>query len=880
MQPRFKPSQQQLSALGKIPSALEANGRANVVMACGTGKTYLELLTAHTVQSKKTLVLVPTLYLMQQLLNVWASQHEWGDAFRYLCVCSDKTIGVSTDEIMVERDTPGFAPTTEPSVVSRFLSEHSGDDVSVVFSTYQSASTVGMGLTQMQAGFDFDLILMDEAHKTVGVANKPFSYALSNANIPAKQRVFFTATPKIVSSKNTHDANGNLVFASMNDVQTYGPRAYTLSFSQAAEEKIISPYKVLVSILNSGVDTIESEDSRSAANLGALLHAMATNGLKKAITFHSTVDSAEAFSKFSPPLAGNRLTKVSRFHVSGRQSASDRTSHMDSFAKCDFGYVTNARCLTEGVDVPAVDLVAFMDPKSSETDIVQAAGRAMRLANGKACGYILLPIHINTKDGEELATALSRSNFKQIAHVLSELCANDDALDYVIRDAAHDVGRGKSKRFTDNGMLDIVSLPVGISGSAFSQEEIVRAVQTALITEIADSWDVKFGKLVKYKETHLNFDVPRSDPELGIWVAKQRVLMKADDYPPKRREKMDAIGFESGDPLDKTWMSRYSTLVKMKKEKGHCNVPFSHPDGKWAAKQRAYFKAGTLSQERRDLLIKVGFEFGRGATVAFERSITTIEKSLDGWRGPRPMSTLTAEDTRWLREQLSQLDGAEYPETQKARINIFLESRKVAKLSLQDKWELTYHDLADFRKDKGSLQLAKVTPLYRWLKFQRSCARDGTLLPDRASKLLSLGAELEFPQGYEFQDSIRITDPDTTQAIQDRVAALRNLTRFSGGAAYTFGKLALKAIELLDGDSSAVLWHSIENEAIIQSIGMDGQESANVLAAILEYSPGAVDVERKEEIKAYIEAVTPDLKAHYAKVFGSLDMRVLAEKLR
>ena len=241
---RATPKPYQTIALADIKTALNTHDRATVVMACGSGKTLVSLWASQDAQPKTVLVLVPSLTLLQQTLGEWSKHHTFTPGFRYLCVCSDQTVGLANDELEVRPSDVEFRIDTDPEEVTRFLA-HPTDEVKVIFSTYQSSPVVGAGA----AGYTFDMGIFDEAHKTTGREGGAFSYALSDERLRIRKRLFFTATPRHYDIRH-RDKEGEFRVQSMDDPQVYGIRAHTLSFASAAKRDIICPYKVVISLID------------------------------------------------------------------------------------------------------------------------------------------------------------------------------------------------------------------------------------------------------------------------------------------------------------------------------------------------------------------------------------------------------------------------------------------------------------------------------------------------------------------------------------------------------------------------------------------------------------------------------------------------------
>jgi predicted helicase len=289
---------------------------------------------------------------------------------------------------------------TNPDAVRRFI-ETDTTGVKVVFSTYQSSPVVARGVRGLAP---FDVAIFDEAHKTTGRQGELFAHSLSDENIRIRKRLFFTATPRHYDIRH-RDKEGDFLIISMDDETVYGPRAYTLTFGSAARQGIICTYKVVISIvdgqevndfaLKHGITLVQGDliRARWVANQIAIERAIDETGAKRAISFHSRVSSAKEFSADSSRGIKQFLPEFSVFHVNGEQKSSERKRLIRSFRDAPKALITNARCLTEGIDVPAVDMVAFVDPRHSKIDIAQATGRAMRKPRGsdKEFGHIIIP---------------------------------------------------------------------------------------------------------------------------------------------------------------------------------------------------------------------------------------------------------------------------------------------------------------------------------------------------------------------------------------------------------------------------------------------------------------------------------------------------------
>ena len=268
---------------------------------------------------------------------------------------------------------------------------------------------------------------------------------------------------------------------------------YTLSFSEAASQKIICDYRVIISIVKSatvddellrrGEVIIEGDAvrARHVANQIALQSATKEHDLRRVFTFHRSVEAARAFTSEGAEGVSTHLPEFQTFHVNGKMTTALRDIVIGEFKSADRAVISNARCLTEGVDVPAVDLVGFMSPKRSLVDIVQAAGRAMRRDRenpAKTTGYILLPLFIEEEVGESLDDALDRTGFQEIWNVLQAMQEHDDVLADIIRQMRED--RGRTGGFDESRLTERVEF----LGPQVELDSLRNAITTRLIERL------------------------------------------------------------------------------------------------------------------------------------------------------------------------------------------------------------------------------------------------------------------------------------------------------------------------------------------------------------------------------------------------------------
>ncbi len=584
-------------------------------MACGTGKTLVALWAAEALKPKTVLVLVPSLALLSQTLPDWCKQSKWGNRFRYLCVCSDGSVDQSAknDDYALNQSDLEFTVTTEAKQVEAFLAQNRSG-VNVIFSTYQSAEVVAAGLK----GAPVDFAVFDEAHKTTGPKEGLFAFGLSDKNILIKKRLFLTATPRHYDLRK-RDKDGDFITVSMSDEKIYGRVSYRLSFSAAVAAEIIVPYKVIISVsLNKDLDdevlrtgsTLVRRNQIQAkwvANQIALKRAIKKTAASKIITFHSRVKLAEEFVSNDAQGFSEHVKGFNVFHVNGGQSAASRKVTLEDFKSAARGLITNARCLTEGVDVPSVDMVAFVDPRKSKIDIAQAAGRAMRQskATNKKLGYIVVPLFIEQKKNETEAEALARSGFDEVAMVLGAMLENDDDLVDLIREMKEAKGRGD--KFNPKSLHEKIE----VIGPAVDLDELRRSIDVEIVDRLGMGWDEWYGLLQRFNKREGHCRVPARTQafglNLGTWVNNQRT--KKEDLTPDQIRRLDSLGF-SWDPFAEQWEEGFAAFRKYHQREGHCRVPQRHQEfglnlGAWLGNQRRGKEGLTTDQIRR--LDSLGF---------------------------------------------------------------------------------------------------------------------------------------------------------------------------------------------------------------------------------------------------------------------------------
>ncbi len=486
----LRPHQQ--AALGDVRAGLADHDRGKLIMACGTGKTFTSLRISEDLVAVggSVLFLVPSISLLSQSLKEWTA--EAAVALRPFAVCSDAKVGKRTQsEDISPYDLAYPASTDAAKLHARVTAATADDKLTVVFSTYQSLPVVAAA--QKLGLAEFDLIVCDEAHRTTGVTlagedESNFVKVHDQNVIGGAKRLYMTATPRIYDdASKTQAEGGSAVLASMDDEVLYGPELHRLGFGEAVNRNLLTDYKVLVlTVDEQAVSTTfqtQLADRNNelgiddAAKIVGCWNGLAKKGraesgfgdadapMRRAVAFSRSIRDSKRFTALftdivdqyvnSQPLPdgdGDEADPVLRCqarHVDGTFNVLRRNEQLD-WLKAPLPpdtcrVLSNARCLSEGVDVPALDAVMFLNPRNSVVDVVQSVGRVMRRAPGKQYGYVILPIGIPADMTPEQALA-DNDKYKVVWQVLQALRAHDERFNAMVNQIELNKARPTSSR--------------------------------------------------------------------------------------------------------------------------------------------------------------------------------------------------------------------------------------------------------------------------------------------------------------------------------------------------------------------------------------------------------------------------------------------------
>ena len=604
----------QREAIQDVLAGFERNERGQLIMACGTGKTLVALWVAEDLNSERTLILVPSLTLLSQTLREWTANAS--KPFDYLAVCSDETV-TQHDAMVSWTADLGLPVTTDPVEIESFLRR---DGRLVIFATYQSSPRIAEACTC--GAPPLDLVIADEAHRCTGPVESEFATVLDDSRIGSRWRLFMTATPRYFSGRIRKIAReADYEIASMDDEERFGPVFHRLTFGEAIERGLLSDYDVLVIGVDEDTyrryiergefvtpDGHRVTDARTLASHIGLAKAVRRYDLKRVISFHGRIEKAQTFSSCFPgvvdwmPADDRPDGELWSRYVSGEMPTGKRDALLHRLRTLEAGtrgLLSNARCLTEGVDVPAIDGVTFIDPRRSTIDIIQAVGRAIRRSPDKSLGVVVLPVFVG--EDEDPQKALDDSSFKPVWDVLKALRAHDEVLAEELDALRRRLGKEKGSTIARPEKIKL-DLPAKVG------DEFARAFDVRLVLQTTANWEFWLGLLECFVEREGHARVPLLHHEdgfkLGVWVESRRTDYRRGTLEPDRKRRLEELPGWTWDTHDASWEEGFALLKRFVEREGHARVPGGHTEegfklGLWVQEQRKSYRTRKAKADRR-----------------------------------------------------------------------------------------------------------------------------------------------------------------------------------------------------------------------------------------------------------------------------------------
>ena len=766
------PRTHQLEAIAAIQAHLHTTNRVSVLMACGTGKTLVGRWLAEQRKAATTLVVVPSLALIAQTLADWRSAGgPWH--FEALIICSDPTTADGAQERAAsdgeDIPTPFWSHhralvTTSRHQAARALNARSPDRPLVVFSTYHSAHVAAAAALDAEARFD--LTIADEAHNLAGHPRTDFKVLLG-PDLPTTARVFMTAT-QVTATPAAPSAGWDDWSApvSMADVDLFGPVAYRLDFAAAIEQRLLSDYEVL----------IYETPGEATPDPVAALTAAAGKGLSRVLTFHGRVAKARAFAT---AVDGSTLPDgrtIRAVGVAGSDPTHHRTRALSLLEDPDPNtliVVASARCLAEGVDVPAVDGILFADPKSSDVGIIQSVGRALRLAPGKSTGKVLIPVCYSPDLDED--TTLSTSSFAAVWRILRGLRTLDSRL---AAELDH-YQRPQSRRGREDGSRGSGIVTFDLPSSHDLDSLVARLVETT-----STAWDERFAELEAFAVEHGTAHPPAKNTRLSAWCESQRKAYRRGMLLPERAAALRSLPGWIWDAEMRSWIEQWKEVYATIAPGGRLDIDNSdamnrrlqttsgrnraNTVGRWCAHQRVLARRGDLDTARRNYLKALpGWTYRALSDV--DAACLDLLAEYVAWKGDaNPPADYIDDDLligQWLNtvRRAKVLGALSQPLLDELEVTTpHAESPGRLRWETREtQWQLGLDVLHQYAAREGRCRMPEnhtedfmgtQYPLYVWCRRQRHDHRHNNLHPDRAAALEQVPGWL-----WEIQPTPRIS---------------------------------------------------------------------------------------------------------------------------
>ena len=765
----FDPRPHQKTALENVEKFFNEpeNTRGKIIHPCGSGKSLTGYWIAQALKSQTVLIAVPSLALVRQTLGSWTREAVANNVdMDWIAVCSDDDVKNSDDPSMNRVDL-GIEVDTDPEVIASFLSKRS-KGIKVLITTYQSSLAVTEGVKVAETVFD--LGVYDEAHKTVGQKDKAFAHLLYDENVKVKKRVFMTATER--QFKGNSDE-----YLSMDDESIYGKVIHELSFKAALEQDppILSDYKIVSTIVtkseieqlinkndfvkSDGTDWSVEGDASTIAGLISLRKLVNERGIKHVVSFHRSIKRSKEFMNLNAEAskADCSFGELSSFHVSGNDSTGVRAAVLDRFVDAEPSLITNARCLTEGVDVPAIDAVLFADPKQSKIDIVQAAGRACRKIDGKDFGYIIIPVVL-----DEEASDPSDKAFEQIITVISALGMNDER----IIEEFKQIAKGKTDgryRIVDFDVPEIVRVKF---------EDFISNVEIKIWDRLSYGWVRGYEELKKYIDKYGDAIISaRFQTEggfrLGGWVHNRRVDYSKGRLSQDQINELETLKSWVWSENDYKFVRAIEYLKTFIADSHHARVTQNYKTndgfklGQWVVVQRSSYNRGKLSDDKKRQLKEIPEWTWDPLLDDFQNALALLQKYADEHNHitfPRNYKKVgEIHLPRWVAKQRQKYKKLTLPKKQ-------IESLEAVRGWVwdpnADDFDASFSVLKKYVHDHGSAKVSgdqeKIDGicLRSWVGSQRKNFRERTLSKERVQKLETIPGWVWDRKKSEFFDAL------------------------------------------------------------------------------------------------------------------------------
>jgi superfamily II DNA or RNA helicase len=607
----YEPRDYQNRIIKESVKYFHENDKGRLYMPCGTGKTLVcYWISQELKKHKRVCIVVPSLYLLSQTYNTWCEMKK----YNYLLVGSDAEVNTCYDT--------GLLITTSKNDIKKYLEEH---ETCYIITTYQSSDIFAK--VCMKIDYKLDLIIYDEAHKTVGSSNKQFSYLLNDENIKTRKRLFTTATEKIYKHRNkdvsSDDEEDEIL--SMDNINVYGDVVYNYSFKKAIENEQLCDYQVIAPLINEEgflkvirknkyiIDKNISDDpieSRYYMTAYLICRNIVERKLTHILTFNNTNENAKKIFNILEKMIEEMDIECNCYYLTGETNMKKRKRVVESFKDDKCSIISSARIFQEGVDIPIVDCVCFCDNKLSTIDIIQSIGRVLRKHPNKEKGYILIPTVIDFEENDNIFD-MDKTDFGNIKSILKALGTVDERIINEFITCDRRGNNSNCKFIMDSKNIEIIgNVKIDIERMNDKIDSIVCDRWGNVV------WEQKLEKCKKYIDENHKYpstiDKNSEIKKIGIWICTQKTNYSKVTKIMKNKE------------IRKEWekfMSDYEEYLKSNEDKWHHNLEkckkyigenHKRPSnriqdieikkiGSWIQNQMTYYSKGTKIMKNKKI---------------------------------------------------------------------------------------------------------------------------------------------------------------------------------------------------------------------------------------------------------------------------------------
>ena len=627
-----KPFTHQLQVHNRCIAHYMVNDKGYIEIACGAGKTLTSYWINKTMVNKLTIVAVPSLYLLSQMYKAWADQAILeGAMFNFVLVGSNA-------DVNKEDINNGLLVATKVDQIKNKVSEiirnkkflNIETHKIVCMTTYQSSDRVIKALKDLN--LVPDMCFFDEAHKTVGQKGGQFNLLLDDDNLKIKKRMFMTATPRCYKGTNN---NNDII--SMDKEEWYGETIYRYNMYDAINNKILVDYQIVTMYTDNkyiedfikknkyvSIETDREKEAHYIASAIMILTSLKNGESNHMLTYHKNIKESKKFIAILKTLLvyykfGDK--KIGLFQIDGKMNIKKRNKVIDAFEKSEISVLASAKVLNEGIDIPIIDSVCFVDPRTAQIDIIQCVGRALRKYDGKNMAHIYIPVIINDNNINE------QTIFGTVIDVIKSISDSDKSIkDYFIAKQHGCPINNNNKIRIDNHMsIEKFSKKINI-------ETWIDSIQM-IIWDKVDHWEKMYNELIgwvtKYKKLPVRNSKDEIECKLANWCGTQKGNKVENILTDEKINKLQAIkGWkwsENFDDIFHKMVNRMKMFIEKNKRLPKSNKKNNKIESKlakWCTEQKSKKNNNKLSDDKIIILESIpGWQW-------LDKSKANIKKSL------------------------------------------------------------------------------------------------------------------------------------------------------------------------------------------------------------------------------------------------------------